>query len=247
MSLWRGLGRRRRQLGKAWRVLTQARLRRGLCWGVAATVEHQALLAGLAVSTVVDVGANRGQFALLARALWPQAFIHAYEPEAAAAMVFERLMAEEPRVRLTRIAVGAEAGCATLLVSECSDNSSLLPVTERQLHFGRGAGFSHGQEVSVARLDALLRPEDIIAPALLKLDIQGGELQALQGAGPLLARFAHILAEVSFVSLYQGQALAGDIVAFLHGQGFRLAGMGRAERDGAGVCVQTDFLFVRAV
>jgi len=58
--------------------------------------------------------------------------------------------------------------------------------------------------------------------ALLKLDVQGFELAALQGCTDVLDRFEFVYVEVSFIELYVGQALASDVVAFLLGRNFKL-------------------------
>ena len=53
---------------------------KGLSRGVAAGIEHTAVLRNLTCETVVDVGANRGQFALAARHYFPNAEIFSFEP-----------------------------------------------------------------------------------------------------------------------------------------------------------------------
>lgn len=246
MNMVMRMERRWGQVRKLLRLLPVPLFRRGLRLNVAASVEQHPLLAGLSVATVVDVGANRGQFSLLARHLWPLSVIHAFEPETTAAEAYARLMAGDAKASLTRTAIGDVDGRSTLFVAQSTDNSSLLASTDMQLEYGRGAKLDHMQEVSVARLDSLLGDRDFPLPALLKLDIQGGELAALHGAGDLLNRFTHILVEVSFAPLYQDQPLAGEVADFLQGRGFRLAGIGDPGRNGDGVCVQADFLFVRA-
>ncbi len=60
----------------------------------------------------------------------------------------------------------------------------------------------------VTRLVDEVPAQDLAAPALLKLDVQGFELQALSGCEDLLERFARVTVECSFVALYAGQAFA---------------------------------------
>ena len=80
-------------------------------------------------------------------------------------------------------------------------------------------------------------------PAFLKLDVRGLELEALRGCEDLLARFAPVYAECSFVELYKGQALADEIMAYLGDRGFRLSGIYNLSYDKNGKTVQGDFLF----
>jgi hypothetical protein len=100
--------------------------------------------------------------------------------------------------------------------------------------------------VKVAPLDEFLTPEQIIEPALLKLDVQGYELEALKGCETLLDRFAYAYVECSFMELYAGQALADEVVGWLQKRGFQLCGVYNMSYDKGGRAVQGDFLFSRA-
>ncbi|WP_434625540.1 FkbM family methyltransferase [Azospirillum sp. B2RO_4] len=234
-----------RKARKLARLLGNPAFRRGLRFGVAAAIEHRTILGALPVATVIDVGANTGQFSLLAASLYRNAAIHAVEPLPAAAAVFTRLFADSARVRLYRVAAGAGAANAPLHVSRRHDCSSLLPIAGGQTDFAPGTEAVGTITVPVRPLDELIAPDDLVRPVLLKLDVQGGELQALQGAGRLLAAVDHVYVEVSFLPLYDGQPLAHAVVEHLAGQGFGLAGTNHPTFDRAGRCVQVDLLFSR--
>lgn len=193
--------------------------------------------------TVIDIGANVGQFSLLARVLFPAARVHAFEPLAVPAARFKRLFAEDSAVTLHHCAIGPEEHVASMHVAGAIDSSSLLPITAAQVAFDAGTAAVGTEDVTVRRLDTILRPADIVRPALLKLDVQGFELSALEGCGELLERFDWIYVEVSFIELYGGQALASEIVEFLHGRGFVLAGVSNPSFTAERGCVQADFLF----
>lgn len=77
-----------------------------------------------------------------------------------------------------------------------------------------------GEMVATCRLDILL---DGTGPVdFLKLDIEGAELMALQGAGAVLARSAVVQAETAFAAFRQGQPLFADVDILLRGAGFTL-------------------------
>jgi len=84
-----------------------------------------------------------------------------------------------------------------------------------------------------------------LSPALLKLDVQGFELEALKGCEDLLHCFAWVYAECSFVELYEGQALADGVIAWLRERGCVLSGVYNMTYDKQGRAVQADFLFCR--
>lgn len=218
--------------------------RRALLRGVAAGVEHEHI-PFIEAATVVDVGANRGQFALVARRRFPHATIHACEPQPAVARTLTELFAGDTAVHVYAVALGARAGERELHVTRADDSSSLLPPTERQTRTFPGTDEVASIRVPVERLDALLPAARITRPCLLKIDVQGSELEVLRGAEGTLSAVDQVYVECSFVELYGGQALAGDVIAHLRERGFRLAGFSHPAYSFSGACLQADLLFDR--
>ena len=240
------LTRRWRQFRKLLRLLPRAAWRRGLWHGVGASVEHEPVIAGLDVATVVDVGANIGQFSLLVAALHPRARIIAFEPLPDAASRYRRLFAGDGRVRLHRAALGPDRGEATLHVSAHDDSSSLLPIGEAQARMFPGTQEVATVTVPVGPLGDFVSRDEIVAPALLKIDVQGFELAVLQGAVTLLDTFEWLYVEASWIALYEGQALADEVTDFVMAHGFVLVGTHNRTDAPDGTPVQADFLFRRA-
>ena len=235
-----------RRAVKLLRLLPDPVLRRGLRFGVGAAIEHRGALAPLTLDTVVDVGAHAGQFSLLARALHPRARIAAFEPLPGPAARYRRVFAGDANVTLHPVAVARRRGPAPMHVSASSDSSSLLPITPRQAALFPGTEEREVVTVETAPLDAFLGPADLAGPALLKIDVQGYELEVLRASLPLLAAFDHVYVEASFEALYAGQALAGEVAAFLAAHGFVEAGRFNVSRDSGGRPVQADLLFHRS-
>jgi FkbM family methyltransferase len=217
-----------------------------LRYGVAAAVENEPALRPLGCSTVVDVGASRGQFSLVARRCFPRAAIIAFEPLLAPATRYRRVFSRDPDASLHQVALGRCSALSSIHVSKRDDSSSLLPITTTQQRIFPGTGESGTACVRVARLAEFLRAEELKAPALLKLDVQGYELEALKGCEDLLEYISYVYAEVSFMELYSGQALADDVICWLRDRRFRLIGVFGAVCDGRGRAVQADMLFRRA-
>jgi FkbM family methyltransferase len=210
---------------------------------VAAAIEHEAVLMPLACQTIIDVGANRGQFALVARRCFPKARVISFEPLHGPASRFRAVFANEEGTVLNIAAIGPSRGEAIIHISRRDDSSSLLPITPTQTRMFPGTGEQSTTMVQVGRLQDFVGSDEILAPALLKLDVQGFELQALEGCESLLGRFAYVYAECSFIELYQGQALAGEVIAWLAERGFRSQGTYNTVADKRGKPVQADFLF----
>ncbi len=99
--------------------------------------------------------------------------------------------------------------------------------------------------VRQARLDEVMEADRLAAPTLLKIDVQGYELELLRGAERSLAAIDEILVECSFVELYAGQPLADDVVCHLRERGFGLNGVHSVARGADGRPLQADLLFSR--
>jgi len=225
-------------------IMMQPLLRRALIrHHVMAGVEHRPVL-DRKLSTLVDIGANRGQFALAARA-YSGARVFSFEPFPGAASIFKEVFGADPEVKLHTAAVGESAGKTLLHVSALDDSSSLLPIGDAQSEVFPGTHEVGTLEVEVNTLDGFIKSEDIIRPAMLKLDVQGYELQCLKGCRSLIDKFDFIYCECSFVELYRNQKMAGDVIAYLQSLRFNLAGIYNPLYDVKGNCIQADILFKR--
>ena len=234
-----------RKLAKGARLLRDRRFRPGLFKGVAATLEHRAALEPYAFSSVVDIGANRGQFTLLMAGLRPEATILAFEPLVEPYQRLVEVTARFPRVRAFNMAIGRERISLSMNVARRDDSSSLLPIGDLQEKVFPNTGLDRHEEVQVAPLGDFLDEQEMVQPRLLKIDVQGYELEVIRGSEAHLERFDVLYVEASFVELYEGQPLAGDVIDQLVRSGFRLAGVYNLSADSEGRAVQADFLFER--
>jgi hypothetical protein len=131
----------------------------------------------------------------------------------------------------------------TIHVSCQDDSSSLLPITSLQNKLFPGTDEKEVRTIQVQPLDAVLDPIDFEKPALLKLDVQGFERQALEGCRSLLPMFSYVYVECSFVELYAGQSLAYEVISYLDDLGFVLSGVYNLSYDKNGGAIQGDFFF----
>lgn len=230
------------RLKKLWFLLLRVRLLSAFVrFGVMAGAEHKAAL-NRPLRTVVDIGANRGQFALAARAI-SGATVVSFEPLPDVAAIFQKVFADDPAVKLHVAAIGEKAEKKLIHLSARDDSSSLLEIGEAQSSHFPGTHEVGTLEIEVGTLDQFLTKEEIARPAMLKLDVQGFELQALAGCKSLIGNFDYIYCECSFVELYKGQKLAGEVVIYLGALGFSLSGIYNPSYDRDGNCIQADLLF----
>jgi len=211
--------------------------------GVAPAIEHEAVLGGLDFDFVADVGANRGQFSLVCRHVSPQARIVAFEPLPGPAAIYRALFGNDPRVRLHACALAPQRGEMTMHVSGREDSSSLLPISTLQSENFPGTESVGIACVPVGPLSDFLKVDDLGERNLLKIDVQGFELEVLKSAVSLLPRFRWIYAECSSVPLYEGQALADEVIQWLKLRQFDLIGRFNPSRGRDGTPLQADLLF----
>jgi FkbM family methyltransferase len=211
--------------------------------GTAAGTEHLKMLNDLDCNHIIDIGANKGQFALVARKKFPKARIDSFEPLSAAADIFEKVFKNDDNTFLHRIAVGKKEDVATIHVSNKADSSSLLPIGENQVSLFPGTQELEQRSIKVAPLEKIIARNDIQQPAMLKIDVQGYELEALYGCQSLFDKINYIYCECSFFELYEGQALTHEIIEFLSQNGFKLTGIYHVHYNKLGIAIQADFLF----
>ncbi len=156
---------------------------------------------------VIDAGANEGSFAAAVLRLAPEARIVCLEPNPP---TFERLAARfrhEPRVSLIQAALAEIDGVVPLhdTQAEGSQHASLLAATFRAIHPGNASATM----VPARSLDSLLMERGSPRVDLLKLDIEGAEKAALDGAVWSLARgrIAAIQLEMNAHNILSGLSL----------------------------------------
>jgi len=186
---------------------------------------------GFDPATVIDIGANVGEWTRMCKRLWPQASVLMIEPLPKCEAVLARLAAELPGVRYQGVLLGANDRAAVSLHC-CDTASSVLPEHEAE---------HPTLDMPMVRLD------DCAAGAqLLKLDVQGYELEVLKGGPKALSAAEVVLLEGNFLDLHVGVPLAHEVVQFMAERDFVLYDTGdfyRRPLDQALWCM--DLVFVR--
>jgi FkbM family methyltransferase len=203
-------------------------------------------MASRGLDTLLDVGANVGQYAALMRAAGFDGRIVSIEPLPDAFARLQRRLGSDPSWSGLQVAAGAEPGLATIHVSANSYSSSLLKLTDLHLSTDPASRVLRDLEVEVTTIAQVVGSERIDpARTLLKIDTQGFESEALDGAGDLLDTFAAIQLELSYDELYTGQATAAELTSRLAARGLEPWTWDAGISGGDGRLLQSDTLFVR--
>lgn len=178
------------------------------------------------VDTVLDVGANEGQYVDFLRTyVGYEGRIISFEPVPELAKSLARKAAADPRWSVHPIALGREDGTLPLTIMANSDLSSFLPPDGSAIGMetvGKALTAQRVEQVSVRRLDGVLaelQQQHALGTIYLKIDTQGYDLHVLQGAGDAIQQFCAIQSEMSLLALYKD---APNMLESL--QAFRVAG-----------------------
>ena len=185
-----------------------------------ASWRRAALLHRLAVDLVVDAGANVGDYAAELRRSGYTGRIVCFEPVASVFAVLEARSAHDDAWECHRLALGATDGEAVINVGGSTRTSSLLALAPG-LEASDDWRSERTELVRVATLDSLL--ESAFRDArrvLLKLDVQGAELDVLAGAPAAIGRVVALEVELPLRQFYVGQPTHRAIVDALDDLGF---------------------------
>lgn len=203
--------------------------------------ESEQFLRGRDLGTIVDGGANVGNYTAKMRAMFPSADIHLFEPTPALQNGLRERFASDPKVHCYGQALGSEVGTAMFSVAADSVSSSLLEE-------GKAGGHSVASVVSVpvTTLNEWARDREFRRPIHVKLDLEGNELNALRGANDFLKQVDSLELEVAFVEVRRGQPTLRQILDFTEDNGFSLIDVYPGVADGkTGLSTWADGLFSR--
>lgn len=177
--------------------------------------------------TVLDVGANRGTFAKQARGLFPQATIHCFEPipEMLKELQNYKEGTSDKQLMIWPFAAGKEDDCVQMyLHSDHPASSSILPTTEKCESQFPQVKIQEPIDIQVRAIDDVLEKQDLSRPLLIKLDVQGYEASALEGAKRILDLVDAAIVEVSLDNLYLGQPSFFELLMIFRKHGLHYAG-----------------------
>ena len=169
------------------------------------------------IQTVLDVGANTGQFGVDLRRSGYLGKIHSFEPVASTFGRLTEVASRYPNWEVWQLGLGDETGSREINVSGNSAlSSSFLDMGELHKKNFPKSETVYREKVLISTVDTEVSRLEIIPKfSLLKIDTQGFEYFVLKGASSTLSQFTFCYLEVSLLPLYEGEKSFLDILLLL--------------------------------
>jgi FkbM family methyltransferase len=176
------------------------------------------------VDTVLDVGANEGQYGAELRRWGYQGRIVSFEPVSSVHAALEARAARDDRWEARNEALGSSDGEMEINVSEFSVFSSMLEPNDYSRGFDARAATVRREKVRTRRLDSIW--EEVRGGGsrfYLKVDTQGFEPEVIRGAEACLREITAVQLEISLRTMYEGETPLVEMIGLMAERGFELA------------------------
>jgi FkbM family methyltransferase len=205
---------------------------------------HQVLING-GIQTILDIGANTGQFAKMIVHACPQLkTLHSFEPLAACHVSLRQALAGDPRHFIHGFGMGEKTESVLFNHAEFTPCSSMLTPKSLLTQDHPGAGRIKQEIVEIRSLDSWAEEVTLDPGILVKIDVQGYEDRVIRGGIKTLKRSRYVLVEVPFHQLYEEQPLFHNIYMLMRDIGFVYRGnTGQNIRKSDGCILEADALF----
>ena len=178
----------------------------GLFRGVAANIELLPLIKKIKkINTVIDIGSNKGQFVLLCFKYFPKAIIYSFEPIKELVKKQKNFLHFKNKIFFFNCGIGSKNKDLNFLITEKTDSSSFLTINKLN-NYNKDYFVKEKRNIKIRKLDQILKNKKLKKPILVKIDVQGYELEVLKGAKKILSNIDFLLLEVSKNRMYNKQA-----------------------------------------
>ena len=198
------------------------------------------------IKTVLDIGANTGQFAKEAREKLPDTKIYSFEPLKECFDKLEENMKTDKNFKAFNIALGDKNEKAEMHKSSYTPSSSILEMAKAHKTLFPHTKENKPEQIEVKRLDDAVISLSLEKEIMIKVDVQGFEDKVIEGGKETFKKTKVVLIENSFVELYESQPLFDDIYEKLKSFGFEYKGSMQEKVDKhTGKIISEDSIFIR--
>ena len=207
------------KITKLTKCLSNPKFYKAYLYGVSPLFELAAFIKQISYAkTLIDVGSNKGQFSLMTRKFFPNIMIHSFEPQIEILNLQKKILGTN-NINYYNFALGSEKKELKLYITKRKDSSSVLrPILSNNKNYI----INEKKKISVKKLDELLDFKSIEKPSIIKLDVQGYELEVLKGSEKTLDYIDYVIAEISSTEIYENQTQADELIKFLESKSFEI-------------------------
>lgn len=190
---------------------------------------------------IFDIGAYVGTWTQLAISILPNAKLYLFEPIGINFQKLKENLGKLNNCELFNLGIGTNEYKTNINVANRSDASSILNLEDYTTKTYNILN-QRKEEIAIYSLDYVIAVNKLPKPNIIKIDIQGFELEAFKGALETLKTVQYIICEVSFIPFYKDQPLFSDIITFLNEHNFEVSAFSTSTELGKQL-EQTDVLF----
>lgn len=204
------------------------------------TVLAHAKKMGFVPVTVIDGGAAHGNWSKECSAVFPDARYLLIEPLAEYEKDLQDAVKTIKRAAVVPLVLKSESGAVAFNIHPDLEGSSLF------MEDGGDAVNGFKRTLPASTLDAVIKESGAEGPYLLKLDVQGAELDVLRGAEDTLKRTEYVILETSLFAALYDIPLFHEVITFMKDRGFVTYDiLGSLYRPLDGALCQMDVCFVK--
>ena len=199
-----------------------------------------------AIKIIVDAGASIGDTSEKFSSYFTQATVYAFEPYPPFLSILVEKAEKNKNIIVEPFAIGKKCEKNFLNVNNCEDTNSLFEPREETFNvYGPLLSKSGKIEVEIKTIDLWSKEKNVQEIDILKLDLQGGELDALKGAKELFssARIKIVLCEVMFNKCYKNQSNWTEVVSYIENFNLQLFNIYQPFFQ-HGRLIQADLIFI---
>ena len=190
---------------------------------------------GFAPACIIDVGAYQGDWTRLARRVFPNVPVLMVEAQSSKQPFLDQVCKELADVRYARTLLGRSSG-QHVRFFEMETGSSMFPENSNVTR--------SESELVTATLDDIAGA--VPSPTLLKIDVQGAELEVLEGAARTLSACEVVQLEVALVPYNDGAPTMLDVLRYMAERDFVPFDISGLTRPNGADLAQIDIVFTRA-
>jgi FkbM family methyltransferase len=177
-------------------------------------------LKNYSINTIIDIGANVGQFVTEINKFLPDAKVLSFEPLKDAYNELLKLSNRIKNLKTFNVALGDIDETKKIFKNKFSPSSSIMEMADLHKEAFPFTSEVSKEEIVIKKLDDIVAQEGLKPEILIKLDVQGYEDKVIQGGMETFKEARIIICEVSFYELYKGQLLFNEISDIFKNMGF---------------------------